>query len=184
MYQISARKALNSSYHKDLPMLALFNNFFARSHTGWTKLTTPEGINVLFPQKSNRVCSSADTQLGQMNCTIYSGRWEKSTASTILTVRDYQTATPLEPNDLSASWKDEFQHAMQVSQIKKYLMKECVTEGQHPRCDLLYTNREQTTYTRVSLIANGNRLIVLFTVGMLQEVLAPACSECFQSIRL
>lgn len=164
-------------------MLALFN-IFARSYTGWTRLTTVEGIQVLFPQNATRATSVAETPLGTMHCTLYSGHWLNSNASSILSIRDYQSETTLDPYTLFNNWKAEFIEAMEVSGVRKHRIKQSVTEGKYTRCDLLYTNNEETTYTRVCLVAAGNRLIILFTVGMLQEVLTPACSECYSSIKL
>lgn len=165
-------------------MLALFHTVFGRSYSGWTRLTTNEGVKVLFPQKAHRACSVAETPVGPMNCVLYSGRWENSSANSILAIRDYQTDATLSAEGLFASWKADFQDAMHVTGVYKRILRENIVDGVHPRCDLLYTNEDETTFTRVSLIAQNNRLIVLFTVGMLQEVLAPACCESYRGIRL
>ena len=163
-------------------MLALLTRF-GRSFTGWTKLVTHEGVTVLFPEHPMRACSTSESPWGTMYCTMYRGQWKDSTASSILTIRDYDSATLLEPDQLFSGWKEEFKRAMNEHHLPLVRVKEKLSVDKHHRCDLLYANREETQFTRVSLIAQGNRLIILFAVGMLQEVLTPACSESFRSLR-
>lgn len=164
-------------------MLALFNNMFRRNHAGWARLTTLEGVTLLFPEQHTRACCVSESPFGPMRCAYYSARWESGNASSFLTVRDYYSETPIDAVTLFENWKQEFLAAIESSGIRRYLVKEKLTEGTNSRCDLLYSNKEETTFSRICLIAEGNRLIVLFTVGMLQEVVAPANDECFRSIR-
>lgn len=164
-------------------MLALLN-WFGRSHQGWSKLTSLEGVKVLFP--NNPLCkySQADSPLGPMNVSLYSSRLENSRFSVILSVRDFMPGNTAQSEEYFEHWKNEFQQTMQAYQIQKTLVKQSLTPGQAPRLDLLYSNADGTTFTRVSLISQGTRLIILFAVGMLQEISGPACTECFRSIRL
>lgn len=165
-------------------MIALFNSMRNRSFGSWTRMTTSEGVHVFFPQQATHVCSVAETPFGPMKCSVYSSAWNNNNANSILAIRDYESPTPLQPDDLFLSWKSDFRNAMDVSGVYKHVVDECYTQGKFSRYDLLYANREETAFTRVCLIAQGNRLIVLFTVGMFQDVNGPECKECYRSIRL
>lgn len=164
-------------------MLALLN-WFRRSYPGWSKLTTLEGVSVLFQENAKRTSSNTDNPYGRFTGTTYSASGSESTFSTMLIVRDYTPGQSVPSEERFTSWKAEFKHAMQVYEVSINLVKEQLIPGQHPRCDLLFTNHDETVYTRVSLIAQEDRLVILFACGMLQEVSGPACSECFRSIRV
>ncbi|HQR07889.1 MAG TPA: hypothetical protein PLN21_13760 [Gemmatales bacterium] len=164
-------------------MLALLNWFRPR-HTGWSKLATHEGVKVLFPDYPTRKCSISESPLGKINVIHYSGKLQETTFSTILSIRDYQPSIQAEAEDYFQDWKDEFKRSMQVCNIEMFLIKESMVQGKAPRCNLLFTNADETVYTRVSLLCEGTRLVILFACGMLQEISGPACSECFRSIRL
>ncbi len=164
-------------------MLALLN-WFRPSHHGWTKLTTLEGVTVLYPNSTFRKSSQANSPLGLMDVTLYTGHLEKSNFSIILSIRDFVPGNPAKPEDYFQTWKDEFNQTMESYQIEKALVTERHFPGDAPRYELLYTNADQSVFTRVTLISQFNRLVILFAVGMLQEVSGPACGECFRSIRL
>ena len=164
-------------------MLALLN-WFRPSHHGWTKLTTLEGVTVLFPSNTFRKSSQANSPLGMMDVALYTGHLEKSNFSIILSIRDFVPGNDAKPEDYFQAWKDEFSQTMESYQIQKLLVTERHHPGDAPRCELLFTNADQSAFTRVTLISQFNRLVILFAVGMLQEVSGPACGECFRSIRL
>lgn len=164
-------------------MLALLN-WFHRSYAGWSRLTTLEGISLLFQDNPVRTCSTTDNSFGRFTSTTYSAKSNEGGFTTLLTVRDYPLEHAGSPEDRFTSWKAEYCHAMQAYQISCNLVQEHRSDGRHPRCDFLFTNGDETIYTRVSLISQGNRLIILFACGMLQDVSSKACSESFRSIRL
>ncbi len=164
-------------------MLALLN-WFRRSFPGWSRLMTLEGITVLLQENSKRKCSTTDNSFGRFTSTTYSSCSSAGTFSTMLTIRDYSPGQSEGSKERFANWKAEFNHAMEAYQISCHLIKEQLVKRQHPRCDLLYTNHDETVYTRVSLIAQDDRLVILFACGMLQEISGPACTECFRSIRV
>jgi len=164
-------------------MLALLG-WFRRSYPGWCRLSTLEGVTLLFQENARRTCSTTDNSFGRFASTTYSARGNEGAFTSMLTVRDYSPGEPVSSEERFASWKAEFNHAMEAYRISSHLIKERTIAGQHPRCDLLFTNHDETVYTRVSLISQGDRLVILFACGMLQEVSSPACSECFRSIRL
>lgn len=168
---------------RNTPMLALLN-FFKPTHQNWQKIKTHEGVRLLFPEFPTRKCSQSESPLGTIHVTLYSGKLPESNFSAILSVRDYTPIKPAQAGDYFQEWKDEFNRTMELMGISTQLVREAHTDGKHPRCDLLFVNHDETVYTRVGLISQGTRLVILFAVGMLQEVSGPACSDCFRSLRL
>lgn len=165
-------------------MLALLLNWFKPAYPHWKTLHTPESVRLLFPEFPTRKCSQSESPLGGIHVTLYSGKLPGTNFSAILSIRDYTLNQPATSHDLFNDWKGEFNRTMEMNGMQKKILREVHTELKHPRCDLLFANHDDTVYTRVSLIAQGNRLVILFAVGMLQEISGPACSEFFNSVRI
>lgn len=163
-------------------MLALLN-WFKPAFDNWQRLRTPEGVGVLFPAFPARSCSQSQSPLGSIHVTTYSGKLPESCFTAILSIREYSSIKSCEADDYFFDWRDEFNRTMEITGIRHYLVKETRTDGKIPRCELLFANHDETIYTRISLNAQGPRLVILFAVGMLQEVSGPACSEYFRSVQ-
>lgn len=164
-------------------MIALFG-LFNRKLAGWKKMTTAEGISLLFPLNPVRKPSQSETPIGKINVTLYSAGMPGTNFSAILSIRDFEPKWAATAADYFADWRAEFTRTMEVCQVDMKQCREEMHESGTPRCDLLFTNEAETSYTRVSLLSKGTRLVILFAVGKLEEVAGPACSECFRSIRL
>ncbi|MFT3880353.1 MAG: hypothetical protein QM703_11915 [Gemmatales bacterium] len=96
-------------------MLALLN-WFRRSYPGWSSLTTLEGVTVLLQDNPKRKCSTTDNSFGRFTSTTYSSCSSTGTFSTMLTIRDYSPGQSVGSQERFASWKAEFNHAMQAYQ--------------------------------------------------------------------
>ncbi|MFO0814985.1 MAG: hypothetical protein U0796_17320 [Gemmatales bacterium] len=164
-------------------MLALLN-FFQTRYAGWKQLIVPEGVKLLFPENPMHKLSASQSPLGQIKVSLYSASLPQSGYSTILCIRDYDAEELLEAKSLFNDWKCEFVQTMEAAGIKKFLVREKCHGDVHPTCDMLLSDAMETSFTRVRLVAQGNRLIVLFAVGNLQEVSSPAVTESFSSMRV
>lgn len=164
-------------------MLALLN-FFQRRHAGWKQLIVPERVKLLFPDCPMHKYSVSESPLGQINVSLYSASIPHSGFSTILCIRDYQSESLIEAKDLFKDWKREFVNTMEASGIQKHLVKEKCHGDVNSTCDLLLSDAMETSFTRVRLVAMGNRLIILFAVGNLQEISCPAVTESFTNMQV
>lgn len=164
-------------------MIALFG-LFSRKHAGWTRLHTSEGIRVLFPVNPVRKLSDSQSPLGKINVALYSAGISGTNFSAILSIREYEPLWAATAADFFADWRAEFIGSMEQCGIDLKLLQEELPTGRTPRCDILFTNTTETSYTRVSLLSQGTRLVILFAVGTLAEIGGPACSECFHSIQV
>lgn len=164
-------------------MLALFS-LFIPAYRGWKKLSTPEGVRLLFPHSPIRSHSASNTSLGPIQLTTYSAKSENSAFTTILSIRDFDNRTDLSPEDMINSWRMEYDQTMHQAGIDSVLKQEEYLPGKNSRCNLLYTNQSETLFTRISLLTCRNRIVILFAVGKLDDISNDACKACFQSIRI
>lgn len=164
-------------------MLALLSLLFP-GYRGWRKLHTSEGVRLLFPLSPARKTSESNTPLGPIQLTVYSARSKKTSFSAILSIRDFTASSEISPNDMIRSWRAEYDQNMQQAGVDTHLNQEEFLPGEYPRCNLLYSDKTETVFTRISLLTSRGRLVALFAVGRLHEITDDACIECFRSIRL
>ncbi|HMP18320.1 MAG TPA: hypothetical protein PKD72_14945, partial [Gemmatales bacterium] len=113
-----------------------------------------------------------------------SARLEKPFLSVMLSIREYPMFSQVPSDQVFAEWRAEHDRTLEEAGICLHLLKINQTLGKFPGYELLFSNKDETTFTRVYQIYDGSKLVTLTAIGSLEAVSCAVCSKAFQSLHL
>jgi hypothetical protein len=157
---------------------------FGRSSTSektWREVTFSEGCSLYFPGKPKGKLTEAITALGPIRVTTYNVKDPLTGVSLILAVRHFARNDSHTAKEHFDAWQEEFVANMPLTGVDHTIKHVESLPGPLPTRQFLFTNPEESVFTRVLLTYHRQRLFILFAVGQARSMARSEVTECFHS---